>query len=100
MAKITYTNKVAMNENASIPDINKVKADDMNEIKSVVNGNADDATALLHTLGLDRDTYSQLSTYEVGAIVLHENKIWECTTKIEYHELWNPAHWTEISLLR
>ena len=41
MAKITYTNKVALNELPSIADINKVKAGDMNEIKSVVNENAD-----------------------------------------------------------
>ena len=39
MAKILYTDKAAMNENSQIPDINKVKADDMNEIKSVVNTN-------------------------------------------------------------
>lgn len=40
MAKITYTDKVAVNQNASIPDINKVNASDMNEIKRVVNENA------------------------------------------------------------
>lgn len=40
ISQITYTNKVSLNENASVPDINKVKADDMNEIKSVVNGNS------------------------------------------------------------
>lgn len=39
--KITYENKVALNENPSIADINKVKDTDMNEIKEVVNGNAD-----------------------------------------------------------
>ena len=38
MALITYNDKVALNENPSIADINKVKASDMNEIKSVVNG--------------------------------------------------------------
>ena len=37
---ITYSNKVALNENPSVADINKVKADDMNEIKTVVNNNA------------------------------------------------------------
>lgn len=36
--RITYDDKVALNENPLIPDINKVKADDMNEIKNVVNG--------------------------------------------------------------
>lgn len=39
--KITYENKVALNINSTIPDINKCNATDMNEIKEVVNGNAD-----------------------------------------------------------
>ena len=34
---ITYEDKVALNENADIADINKVTAGDMNEIKRVVN---------------------------------------------------------------
>lgn len=34
---ITYEDKVALNENADIPDINKVTAGNMNEIKQVVN---------------------------------------------------------------
>ena len=37
---ITYTDKVALNENPSVALINKVTDDDMNEIKSVVNNNA------------------------------------------------------------
>lgn len=40
VSTITYSNKVALNENQSVADINKVKADDMNEIKTVVNNNA------------------------------------------------------------
>ena len=40
LQNITYTNKATMNENASIPAINKCQASDMNEIKSVVNNNA------------------------------------------------------------
>lgn len=39
MAKITYTDKVAINIDPSIPSINKCMAVDMNEIKSVVNEN-------------------------------------------------------------
>lgn len=39
MAQITYTDKVASNSNPGVADINKVKAEDMNEIKTVVNGN-------------------------------------------------------------
>lgn len=38
-AQITYADKSAMNVNSTIPDINKVNASDMNEIKSVVNEN-------------------------------------------------------------
>ena len=41
MAKITYANKVALNENPEIALINKVTDDDLNEIKSVVNTNDD-----------------------------------------------------------
>ena len=34
---ITYSDKTALNENASIADVNKVKATDMNEIKTAIN---------------------------------------------------------------
>lgn len=40
MQSISYTNKSALNQNAGIADINKCNADDMNEIKTVVNANA------------------------------------------------------------
>lgn len=39
MAQITYADKVALNTNPQIADINKVNDSDMNEIKSVVNQN-------------------------------------------------------------
>lgn len=39
MAKITYTDKEALNEIPSIPAKNKVQASDMNEIKNAVNQN-------------------------------------------------------------
>lgn len=44
MSKITYANKVAINENAEIPNINKITDSDMNEIKAVVNNNDDIVT--------------------------------------------------------
>jgi hypothetical protein len=40
MAMINYADKVALNTNSTIADINKCNAADMNEIKSVVNENA------------------------------------------------------------
>ena len=47
MAQITYENKVKINDNPNIPDINKVTDDDMNEIKSVVNENYQELTNLI-----------------------------------------------------
>ena len=41
MQKITYAAKSYINENSSVPAANKVQAADMNEIKTVVNANAD-----------------------------------------------------------
>ena len=48
---ITYTNKVDLYTDSSIADINKVKASDMNEIKSVVNNNANEIPIVQNTYG-------------------------------------------------
>ena len=39
MAQITYDDKVALNENPSVAEINKVTDDNMNEIKDTINTN-------------------------------------------------------------
>lgn len=49
MAKITYEDKVALNVNSDIADVNKCNATDLNEIKNVVNTN-DDNMGLLSNL--------------------------------------------------
>ena len=41
MSKITYADKVALNVNSDIADVNKCNATDLNEIKEVVNANDD-----------------------------------------------------------
>lgn len=41
ITKITYANKSALNVNSSVADTNKCNANDLNEIKTVVNLNAD-----------------------------------------------------------
>ena len=46
MGKITYANKVALNTNTNIADINKISDTDMNEIKNVVNENYDELTEI------------------------------------------------------
>ena len=51
MQTITYSNKSTLYANESIPDANKVNASDMNEIKSVVNNNANETEQLVGNLG-------------------------------------------------
>lgn len=64
---ITYANKVALNENPDIADINKVKADDMNEIKSVVNNNAGETNT-------NATNITNLQTYSTSEV--NTGKIW------------------------
>lgn len=48
MAKINYSNKVTLNEQPSISEENKVTANNMNEIKTVVNTNADTVQEIIN----------------------------------------------------
>lgn len=64
--QITYEDKVALNENTGIADINKVKADDMNMIKNVVNANQEDVGDI-----------SNLKTKDITSIVNAVNEIEE-----------------------
>lgn len=73
MAQITYDDKVYLNENSSVPAINKVQDIDMNEIKSVIND------TLLTALGLDTDTFSTSTAYSSGDLVVYDNKIYQFT---------------------
>lgn len=83
MNKITYADKVAINENVEIPDINKVTDNDMNEIKNVVNNfiSGDDYLSFVPTLMDATMTYStQYGKYKyindstvVGTVVLRGN---------------------------
>lgn len=64
MAKITYEDKVAIKEQATIAEINKITAENMNEIKKVVNELDDTAiktysgtSAPSDDLGKDGDIY-------------------------------------------
>lgn len=55
MAQISYTNKVALNENPEIANINKITDDDMNEIKQVVNDNYNNTIQITDTEPSDND---------------------------------------------
>lgn len=91
MAKITYSNKSALSEQTEIADVNKVKADDMNEIKSVIN------ETLFTALGLDTDTYSTTTSYAVGDMVVYNNQIYECTTATSGN--WDSTKWTLVPII-
>ena len=68
MAKITYENKVALNVNSDIADINKVNASDLNEIKNVVNENDDNTTNISNEIGNLSDLTTPIVSSLVGAI--------------------------------
>ena len=71
MAKITYENKVALNVNSDIADINKVNASDLNEIKNVVNTNDDNTTNNSNAIG----NLSSLNTTSKNNLVSAINEV-------------------------
>ena len=71
MAKITYENKVALNVNSDIADVNKCNATDLNEIKNVVNTNDDNITNNSNAIG----NLSSLNTTSKNNLVSAINEI-------------------------
>lgn len=71
MAKITYENKVALNVNSDIADVNKCNATDLNEIKNVVNENDDNTTKNSNAIG----NLSNLNTTNKNNLVSAINEI-------------------------
>lgn len=71
MSKITYTNKVALNINQDVADVNKCNATDLNEIKQVVNENDDD----FNTLNANVGDITQLNTTDKTSIVNAINEV-------------------------
>ena len=80
MAKITYADKVALNENADVADINKCKYSDMNEIKAVVNANDDVLNSLIDKTiySMTPDTKSTQLAVRTWVSILND---WSQTTK-------------------
>lgn len=72
MAVITYNTKVALNENQSIADENKVKADDMNEIKSVVNDNYTELSARGYIEESGSTEYGSYIKYSDGTMICYK----------------------------
>ena len=67
MNLITYADKVALNKNPDVPEINKVTAEDMNEIKNVINN-------LIYPIG----TY-----YETSDLNFDPNVTWGGTWELD-----------------
>jgi len=85
MAQITYTNKVALNENPEIADINKVSDDDMNEIKSVVNENFNENITISNTTPVDLDSVKLfIDTGEVSSSASEITNEYSTSTGIGY----------------
>lgn len=83
MAKITYANKVALNENANVDPINKVRDIDMNEIKQVVNQN-DDNMGNLSSLETTIKTSIVNAINEVLSSIPSMSQIYGSSTKNGY----------------
>ena len=73
MAIVNYDDKEALYVNASIPNKNKVTADDMNNLKQVGN-------QILQTLGVFTDDWSSSGTYTIGDIVIYDNRVFRNLT--------------------
>ena len=58
-----------------------------------------DLTNIKEVLGIDVETYSAEQTYNVGDLVVHSNKIYECNTQITVAEAWDNTKWTEVDVL-
>lgn len=101
MNEITFENKVDLYEDTSIADKNKVKASDMNSIKSVVNTNYNLYTTNISNirtaLGLEINTYSTSTSYAVGDMVIYNNTVYECNTATSGS--WNSEYWTIVPII-
>lgn len=71
MSKITFEDKVALNINSDIADVNKCNATDLNEIKEVVNTNDDNTTKNSNAIG----NLSSLNTTNKNNLVSAINEV-------------------------
>lgn len=79
-------------ENGKTP----INATNLNNIEQ---GIANNETAAKNAVGLvikDADKYSTTATYAVGAIVLYNNKLYECITAITKGEAFTSSKWKQV----
>ena len=42
--------------------------------------------------------YDATATYAVGVVVMHDGRLYQCTTAIETAEVWDATHWTQVKV--
>lgn len=100
MAKITYADKSAINQNTQIPDVNKVNASDMNQIKATVNAN-DDKVGELSSLNTTNKSSIVAAVNEVNSKsgIIKDN-LWSgsksTTGNITLNHSWTDYDWIAI----
>lgn len=80
MAKITYEDKVALNVNSDIANVNKCNATDLNEIKNVVNTNDDNTITNTNNIAdntANIGTLSNLNTTNKNNLVSAVNEVYQ-----------------------
>ena len=110
--KITFTDKQQLNANTSIPAINKCQAADMNEIKSVVNNNADELTnAFIYSTNesvvgtwiddkpIYRQVFTQSNTNNISNVATNNDMIikMECLIRRSNTNAWRKLPWLFVS---
>ena len=93
MAIVNFADKVALNENPNVADINKVKDTDMNMLKDVEN-------QVITSLGLYTDTWTSSATFNIGEITIYDNRLFENLTGTNTATTpdQDTTNWEEISL--
>lgn len=110
--KITFTDKQQLNANASISAINKCQAVDMNEIKSVVNNNADELTnafkysttesvvgTWIDDKPIYRQVFTQSNTNNISNVATNNENIikMECYVRRTGTNAWRSLPWLFVS---
>lgn len=91
MAKIAYEDKVALDEQSEIAEINKVTDKNMNALKNGIND-------LLTALGLDTDDWISGTSYAVDDQVVYNGILYRCTTA-NSDTTFTSSHWSVVPIL-
>lgn len=92
MSLISYQDKVTLNPKPDIAEINKVTADNLNEIKNTVNSNS------TNTNNNFSEVYSTSKTYNVGDYCIYQDKLYRCITTVATAEVFDSDKWEQVNI--